>query len=633
MRSPADMGTIQIELTNACVHRCSNCTRLCGHHKNPFFMSWETFERAVASLKGFEGIIGMMGGEPTLHPEFKRFAMHLRQQHGMTFNQKVSEKPLQDFKQYTREQHQSYRIILNKGKGPGLWTSITPKYYDYYELIQDTFVYQCLNDHMTESYHQPIMITRKELGISDQEWIKLRDNCWIQNTWSASITPKGAFFCEVAAALDMLFDGPGGWPIEPGWWKRKPEDFADQLHWCEMCGVALDTFKRNANEEVDDVSPAMYELLRSVDSPKLKMGAVEVYQPGTEVTREGYGNFRRGQYIADETQRIANRNTNLYLRAMEGVLYADAIAVSAVQRLVKHHAEMLEHIFLLTASEAQARKLQFMAEQDEKITIIHMEKANWGQLFNQALNSLQERDWILLLNEKTLLPNDFRQCLSRLLLNPGGLYKFAEAAFLNRQAANLVHIGFDGVAQCTSYEKLEIKWDKDKIIRLMDLTNDDQAEETGWKETLQASFLKETDFRKRFETVMLQSIPEKGPVLITQSASHFLTRGLIELLQATGFEAHVVTHARFARFFTGCVPSEQIHAFDQTDYIQLSKLQEFCDGLKQRVSFHGAVIPYSTMVKSLAFADGYQPVEEVARYLAGKVVARVNLKREFMIRT
>ena len=34
--------------------------------------------------------------------------------------------------------------------------------------------------------------------------------------WSASITPKGAFR-EVAASLDYLLDGPGGYPIEKGW--------------------------------------------------------------------------------------------------------------------------------------------------------------------------------------------------------------------------------------------------------------------------------------------------------------------------------------------------------------------------------------------------------------------------------
>jgi hypothetical protein len=73
-------------------------------------------------------------------------------------------------------------------------------------------------------------MTRKEFGISDSDWIAMRDNCWWQRLLgSPSITPKGAFFCEVAAAMDMLFDGPGGWKIEKDWWKRGPEGFGDQL--------------------------------------------------------------------------------------------------------------------------------------------------------------------------------------------------------------------------------------------------------------------------------------------------------------------------------------------------------------------------------------------------------------------
>ena len=57
------------------------------------------------------------------------------------------------------------------------------------------------------------------------------------------------FFCEVAGALDMLFDGPGGWKVEPGWWKKEPKDFADQSHWCELCSGCLDVPKRISCEE------------------------------------------------------------------------------------------------------------------------------------------------------------------------------------------------------------------------------------------------------------------------------------------------------------------------------------------------------------------------------------------------
>ena len=79
MKSPQDMRIIQIDITNACIHKCSNCTRFCGHHKKPFFMNWETFEKAVSSLKGYQGTIGIMGGEPTLHPEFERFVRYIKE--------------------------------------------------------------------------------------------------------------------------------------------------------------------------------------------------------------------------------------------------------------------------------------------------------------------------------------------------------------------------------------------------------------------------------------------------------------------------------------------------------------------------------------------------------------------------
>ena len=122
---------------------------------------------------------------------------------------------------------------------------MVPTYKKYYELIQDVFKMQAVNDHGNIMYHSPILINRKDLGISDQDWYKIRDCCWAQDIWSATITPKGAFFCEIAGALDMLFDGPGGWPIEEGWWKRTPDQFGEQLKWCEYCGIAIETFTRD----------------------------------------------------------------------------------------------------------------------------------------------------------------------------------------------------------------------------------------------------------------------------------------------------------------------------------------------------------------------------------------------------
>ena len=279
MKSPQDMRIIQIDVTNACIHNCSNCTRFCGHHKKPFFMDFDVFIKAVDSMEGYVGTVSLMGGEPTLHPQFEKMIYYLAEKYPRKRSDSPMKFPQVSFLDTIHEiementflypcmaESSGNRQTIN---GPGLWSAMGNNYKKYYEIIQDSIDYQALNDHSMPMYHQPALISRKALGVSDRDWIKLRDDCWIQNMWSACITPKGAFFCEVAGALDMLFNGPGGWPIEPGWWKRTPEEFGEQLQWCEFCGLSLKTFSRDANEEIDDVSPDLYEKLKEVGSRKV----------------------------------------------------------------------------------------------------------------------------------------------------------------------------------------------------------------------------------------------------------------------------------------------------------------------------------------------------------------------------
>jgi hypothetical protein len=68
--SPADQWCIEIDVTNACPHACANCTRFTCLVPKPFTMDLPTFQRAVDSMEGYAGVLGIMGGEPTLHPHF-----------------------------------------------------------------------------------------------------------------------------------------------------------------------------------------------------------------------------------------------------------------------------------------------------------------------------------------------------------------------------------------------------------------------------------------------------------------------------------------------------------------------------------------------------------------------------------
>jgi len=439
MKSPADMKIIQIDITNACPKRCSNCTRFCGHHKEPFFMDFETFKQAVDSMKGFKGIVGIMGGEPTIHPEFERFVEYYRDNWGYDDFSTASYQPQSSFVNHILAN--VYNV--NYSNQRGLWTSVTPRYYRHFELIQDTFGYQLVNDHTHSSMHETLMVTRKELGVPDDEWIKMRDSCWIQNLWSASITPKGAFFCEVAAAMDATLDGPGGWKIEPGWWKRKPADFGEQLNWCEMCSACLPMPSRDANEETDDVSPIWHEKLKAIDSPKLKKGLVEKFDPKAYHAEEHKIINEETPYLDDQEKRLGGARRVLHPHQIVGVLWLtehidDNQAARAVVDL-----KMANRLgFVVSAKEAH----KLLAD-TAGIPFISASGRGGQQVLADLRAQSQALDWILLMRD--MVPTDkFFKLLENCVFNPGCVYwrsaangdgrsGLAKTQFFNVRAASL----------------------------------------------------------------------------------------------------------------------------------------------------------------------------------------------------
>lgn len=447
MKSPAEQKIIQIDITNACNHQCSNCTRFCGHHEKPFMMDFETFKQAVDSLVDFPGMVGIMGGEPTLHPEFERFVEYYASKIGPSTRSPRGCAPIVDFSEYrTRE--------LSEVKGRrGLWTSLGRGYYKHFELIQEVFDYQCINDHVNPGLHQALLVSRKELGIADNEWVKLRDNCWIQNLWSSGVTPKGAFFCEVAGALDTLFDGPGGWPLDEKWWLRRPKDFGEQLQWCEMCGAALQVPRRQANEEVDDLSPELYEKLKGRNSPKVLKQRVEVlnleqYEAGRygcEPTMEWYlpdGNNR---------QRIDGTNQSLYPKKLLGVVLSDETDGEVAPELARHFD-----------------RLEVLSAKDSLALI-------------QQLQATDAFDWVVVMESGLQLDENFGRDVRQWVLNPGCFYYQSEnpagalaiehkgratGSILRNNRFVLFNMRARALRSCGNGSELEQAWDKHKRIDL-----------------------------------------------------------------------------------------------------------------------------------------------------------------------
>ena len=286
MRPIAEMVTVQIELCSACVLHCSNCTRFSGTKQKETFITEEQFKKAIDSLVEYSKLphacVGFMGGEPMLHPQFAEFC--------------------------------DYAVSKIDRMKLGLWSTFPsgPKYKGYREVIARTFGNVLLNDHSRDDIlHAPVLMAAEDYfrkpcefckgegtvmgaGVMDEhivpkvcpeckgkrtvtddrELFANVEHCWIQESWSASINSKGAFFCEVAAALDDLFGGPGGWPVEEGWWKRVPKDFREQMEWaCRKCGAALPIERTHPSIDVrDDVSPSNLERLKAIKSKKVARG-------------------------------------------------------------------------------------------------------------------------------------------------------------------------------------------------------------------------------------------------------------------------------------------------------------------------------------------------------------------------
>ena len=254
MRPIYENTVIHVDVTNACHLACAHCTRAVGHHRKPYFMELEMVRKAIASLQDFPGRIGIMGGEPCLHPKFREILGIVREM--------VPDKSRREF-----------------------WTSGW-KWEEYKDDIYATFDKDRVtyNDHsQATGRHQPLMVAIDEMVDDPVLRKELIDNCPFQARWSAAITPKGAFFCEIAASQDYLFDGPGGYPVEPGWWKKAQPEFQDQVdRYCGKCSGALPMQAYSDNQggrhgpSVDIVSPGNMERLLKAGSIRAQKGNVIV---------------------------------------------------------------------------------------------------------------------------------------------------------------------------------------------------------------------------------------------------------------------------------------------------------------------------------------------------------------------
>src|SRR5574343_315436 len=242
----------QIEVTSACMKSCTYCTRYCRHIRKDqqFYMTIEQLEQAIDSLHGWPNKIGVIGGEPTQHPDFEDICRTLQR---LVPKQKLE-----------------------------LFTTGGKLYEQYRPLIIETFGAISCNEHTLEQQakclHQPITVAINEAVPDKALRDKLIDNCWVQRAWCPSIAPNGAFFCEVAYAIDMITNGPGGWPVKCGWWMKDWHEFRDQVdRYCGMCGMAIPMERDLMSQRKEKFSPQLLAKFKALRLNKITENWVQVF--------------------------------------------------------------------------------------------------------------------------------------------------------------------------------------------------------------------------------------------------------------------------------------------------------------------------------------------------------------------
>ena len=245
MKPLYDASVIRIEVTNACTFKCAHCTKAVPHISKPFFADIAMIENALKSLKGWKKNVGCTGGEPTIHPKFLEIC-------------------------------ELYRAYFPREQC-GLWTSNAENLNKYKDEIASTFDILLFDDHSVTTEHHPLMLASEEIVQDEPYRNELIDNCWIQRQWGPTITPKGAFFCEVAATFDTLFDGPGGYPLDAGWWNKTTEIFRDQRdRYCRFCSIPIPVETVPNNFPYDYVSRGNAKRLLKAGSPLAKGGGIHI---------------------------------------------------------------------------------------------------------------------------------------------------------------------------------------------------------------------------------------------------------------------------------------------------------------------------------------------------------------------
>lgn len=271
MKAPGDKrptvflnGVLQIHITRVCNLSCTGCTQGSNLGGRPIIMNLQNFEKACMSLSDYFGVVGVFGGNPTMHPQFPEICAIMRKHI--------------DFK------HRGLWSNNLMGHGAICRETFNPSVSNL-NVHMDTDAYremkrdwpECNPIGLEDSRHSPPFVALKDIKDlnDDQRWAMI-NKCDVNQFWSAMICQfRGelrAFFCELAGAQSMLHENEPDYPdtglkVMPGWWKLPIQTFETQIKkHCFDCGIPLkgrgDLAVGGAREFVSEAHLGVYKLKR-----------------------------------------------------------------------------------------------------------------------------------------------------------------------------------------------------------------------------------------------------------------------------------------------------------------------------------------------------------------------------------
>ena len=233
---------VNISVTNACNLKCGGCTQHCDlfHKKEKWFISIEQLKNNIEVLlypnKGLpnRGLIGIFGGEPTIHPKFKEILELISSyQHGFcVFTNGIKKLPILP---------RNVGCVLNsKDKNS-----------------QRNFCASMIASHDIYKFKNKI-----------DYWNLAKKECYMWRTCWSIIYDNKAYLCEPAAAIDRLKLGKRNWNKNKGWdlilgknpFNKTEKEIAKQAeNFCYRCGCCTHKYQKSSEKTI--VTPTNYDLL------------------------------------------------------------------------------------------------------------------------------------------------------------------------------------------------------------------------------------------------------------------------------------------------------------------------------------------------------------------------------------